>query len=320
MKKITLMLLMALFIGSAYSQSYRVHTNYLGEYGNVSTNNVIPNQWHYIAVTKSNNLNGKIYIDGVLVRDSIMENVSYNYTQLYLAVSNCGGYAGYFKGYIDELRVSNVVRSQTEIQNYYSSNQPFTSDANTFGLWHFDETSGTVINNAMGGSGSISGGASIQSGKFGNCVYYDGIDGKGDCNVNIPESDITIEFWFKHDGTNPNDVTLIQPFGSYSSNIGLWIDESTVSVYENFSTINTINVFPNPNNGTFQIAFDVPTNQNVKIDVFNNIGQSVFTDSKSNFNGQFNQSIDLSTFSKGVYLVNTRIGDKTFTNKIAIQK
>ena len=49
--------------------------------------------------------------------------------------------------------------------------------------------------------------------------YFDGIDDKGDCNMNIPENNITIEFWAKPDGIQ--DATIIQPFGFYSSNIYL---------------------------------------------------------------------------------------------------
>jgi hypothetical protein len=35
--------------------------------------------------------------------------------------------------------------------------------------------------------------------------------------MNIPENNITIEFWAKPEGIQ--DATIIQPFGFYSSNI-----------------------------------------------------------------------------------------------------
>jgi hypothetical protein len=215
MRKNSFLLLLVLFVISSnnYAQMH-LNTNYLG----VSQSNVSSNQWHYVVVTKSSNLQGQMYLDGVLVRDTLWGNNSYSYSKFYIGTSLYTSFSGFFKGQIDELRISNKVRTQNEVQNYYNSNLPFSIDGNTFALFHFDENSGTVINNANGGSGSLQG-CTYTTGKFGSSLNLDGISNYADCNISIPTSNITIEFWFKSNGTQ--NCTLVQPYGSFSSNIAL---------------------------------------------------------------------------------------------------
>jgi hypothetical protein len=52
-----------------------------------------------------------------------------------------GGLPGYpfFDGAIDEVRISSVVRYTSD---FVPSSTPFSADANTLGLWHFDEGAG----------------------------------------------------------------------------------------------------------------------------------------------------------------------------------
>ncbi len=230
MKRISLLLLLFVIGTNSFAQM-NLYTNYLG----VSKSNVSSNQWHYAVVTKSSNLQGQMYLDGVLIRDTLWQNNSFSYSKLYIGASYYTSFSGFFKGQIDELRISNKVRSQSEIQNYYNSNLPFSVDNNTYALFHFDENTGAVVNNAKGGSGS-SKGCTYTTGKFGSSLNLDGISNYADCNISIPTSNITIEFWFKEDGSQ-SGATLIQPYGMYSSNISL--TKSTV-VNTNKTTCETM--------------------------------------------------------------------------------
>ena len=92
----------------------------------------------------------------------------------------------------------------------------------------------------------------------------------------------------------------------------------TVGISEKNSD-NNFAIFPNPTTGTFTLSFAVTAKQNIKIDVLNNIGQMVYTETKNNFNGKYSKTIDLRGFSNGVYMINTQIGDKVFTNKVTVQ-
>lgn len=224
MKKILIVIALAislLKITYAQTMDNRVSVNYLHNDVTSDTYNLSVNVWHYVAVTKDNSGNGTFYIDGVSVFSGSWVSNPYSWSNLYIGANYYTSWAYFFKGWIDELRLSNSVRSLSEIQNYYNSSSPFSQDANTLGLWHFDETSGTTFNNTIGGSGTLTGGATFVSGNFGNAVQFDGTSGHGNCGINPPESNWTIEFWFKFDNTNTTGGVMVEPYGMYTTNIAL---------------------------------------------------------------------------------------------------
>lgn len=55
------------------------------------------------------------------------------------------GYAAYFNGIFDEVRVSNIIR---HTGNFTPSESRYTADANTIALWHMDEGSGLLVADA----------------------------------------------------------------------------------------------------------------------------------------------------------------------------
>ena len=102
------------------------------------------NQWSYIALTKSSTNLCNLYLNGTLIFTGNYANISYSWSKLIVGSQLYGGvYSNFFNGSIDELKVSNSVRTASEILNHFNSNLPFASDANTIGLWHFDQNSGT---------------------------------------------------------------------------------------------------------------------------------------------------------------------------------
>ncbi|MBN2030782.1 choice-of-anchor D domain-containing protein [bacterium] len=79
----------------------------------------------------------------------------------------------------------------------------YESDLFTFGLFHFDQSTGTTANDSSdyGINGNLMGGASWSTnGRFGSCLLFNGINGR----VEIPDvsslyldyADFTIELWF----------------------------------------------------------------------------------------------------------------------------
>ncbi len=181
---------------------------------------ITPNQWNYVAITKSSDLSGKMYINGKLIASSTWENEQYSYGSLFIGASFFTSWGNYFKGYLDEFRMSNIVRTDQQVADYYASNQQFTADNNTIGLWHFNENSGTsFINSVSTTAGSLFNGASFAQGKFGNCVYFDGVSSRGDCNLDIPEYNITFEFWFKY--SEPQTSVIMSAYGMNNSHVTL---------------------------------------------------------------------------------------------------
>jgi len=136
---------------------------------------VLDNQWHHVAVTRAAGGTISIFIDGVLDESVAGPSGDLSYPDDgQPSGNNCGGAPCLnsdpfivigaekhdavpgqlkFNGFIDEVRLSNNVRYSG---NFTPSTTAFTTDANTAGLYHFDEattgncTSGTVINDAAG--------------------------------------------------------------------------------------------------------------------------------------------------------------------------
>jgi len=95
--------------------------------------------WTHVAVVY-NNKQPSLYINGQFVKSGLISNkqfVSPSYTF-------GGGYYGYLNGYMDEVRIWNVARSQNHIYQYY--NKPVESNvANLAHYWPISTTDGTVI-------------------------------------------------------------------------------------------------------------------------------------------------------------------------------
>lgn len=119
--------------------------------------------WNHIAVVYENKT-PRLYVNGILVHTGITS--SYNYIHPSLGYDGdpfhtnnngigTGMGGGHYKGYLDEMRISNNIR--------YSSNfmplKSFSNDGNTIGLFHFNEGSGIVTNDvsALSNNGTIYG-------------------------------------------------------------------------------------------------------------------------------------------------------------------
>lgn len=66
---------------------------------------------------------------------------------------------------------------------------------------------------------------------------------------------------------------------------------------------NHIDIFPNPSNGQFTVAFNVHNADNYTVKIANAIGQSVYEEKLSNFSGTYNKNIDIGPHGKGVYML-----------------
>lgn len=106
---------------------------------------IADNSWHYIAATYNGN-KMELFVDGEKVASADMQSPPANVTRIAgpLAIGKAydNDQAVPCNGQIDELRISNTVR---EIGA--APQKPFEADAQTIGLWHFDENPGAPILN-----------------------------------------------------------------------------------------------------------------------------------------------------------------------------
>jgi hypothetical protein len=121
--------------------------------GNAGTG-VWDGNWHHIAGTYDDNTEVlQFYVDGQRITNidtGTTINIVYDSGKLYF-----GNYRPVwlpydsFKGYIDEVRISNTVKYTAA--SFTPPTQPFDeNELNTMGLWHFDESVGTIAYDSSG--------------------------------------------------------------------------------------------------------------------------------------------------------------------------
>jgi hypothetical protein len=79
-------------------------------------------------------------------------------------------------------------------------------------------------------------------------------------------------------------------------------------------------VSPNPNNGVFNLSFQVNTRADLSIDLFSASGQRVWNTQKSNFSGRYSNRISIPNPSSEFYILKILHDKKTYVQKIIIQR
>ena len=83
--------------------------------------------------------------------------------------------------------------------------------------------------------------------------------------------------------------------------------------------ISGLEVFPNPSKGAFNLEFNVKEKQNITISIINLIGEEVFTKEYSDFQGEYQNTIELNEEAKGVYFLKINTNYRKLNIKIILQ-
>lgn len=200
--------------------------------------------WYHVACTYSGSgasAGTKIYVNGVKVDNANEQSGTY------VAMENTGNSmrfsdTEYLKGKLDEVKIYNYERSQTQIledMNGGRTNSMLIAD------WKFDEAYGTTANDASGNNNSLllNSASWSKSGKFGSAWNGTGATWTcrttGACNADsdfdfAAADDFTISTWFKSDSaSNPASAAeyLLEHADSLPSPNGL----AGYSLYANTS-------------------------------------------------------------------------------------
>ena len=76
---------------------------------------------------------------------------------------------------------------------------------------------------------------------------------------------------------------------------------------------------PNPNNGVFDLKFELSDNAPVQVKIMDMNGKEVYDNQVNNFSGNYNENIDISENGAGIYLLQIVQGKSASTHKIVIQ-
>ncbi len=84
-------------------------------------------------------------------------------------------------------------------------------------------------------------------------------------------------------------------------------------------TNGSMNVFPNPTSGKFEISFESANTRDFTIRISDPTGKSIISESFERFNGEFKRNYDLSKIAKGVYVLEVISNEKTVSKKLVVQ-
>lgn len=100
---------------------------------------------------------------------------------------------------------------------------------------------------------------------------------------------------------------------------GIW--ETPLYIAENTGNVNQItnnpyglNIYPNPNNGLFTISAKFEKQEEIKISIFSLKGDKVLS-LHDNAEMNYNRNIDISKLADGSYIIQTSVGETTYTTK-----
>ncbi|MEO1862860.1 MAG: LamG domain-containing protein, partial [Verrucomicrobiia bacterium] len=116
--------------------------------------NLADGEWHHLAHTLGTAANGQqIFIDGKLVIQGEKDMSNFDWQKhLNFGFSNDAG-SQFLVGKLDELRIWGVVRTEEEINA--NMNKPIGDEADLLAYYNFDEVSGTVLPDAIGGNDGV---------------------------------------------------------------------------------------------------------------------------------------------------------------------
>jgi hypothetical protein len=77
--------------------------------------------------------------------------------------------------------------------------------------------------------------------------------------------------------------------------------------------------YPNPGDGKFNFSFSTEENDKLSTTIFDLNGRKIYEDLQKDFNGIYNENIDLSSKGEGIYFLIIEQNDKVFSKKIVIQ-
>jgi len=229
------------------------------------------NSWHHIAVTYDGS-DMKIYVDGVLVAEDTRPSLNIRNAPNNLLIGESPGFPGrVFNGKIDEVRIWNIARSQSQIQstmNYLLTEEYYsTPDSGLAGYWRFDEGTGqTTTDLSFFGNNAI----------LGNSIDPD-----------------------MHDPAWVESTVII---------LGLEEDEIQPQLPTSFVLYQN---YPNPFNPTTSIRYELNSTQLVTLTVYNVLGKEVAAlVNRDQSPGSYSVTFDASGFSSGVYFYVLKAGSE----------
>lgn len=94
----------------------------------------------------------------------------------------------------------------------------------------------------------------------------------------------------------------------------------TSAIEDVVSNLQNINVYPNPSNGNFILAFELISREDIELSISNMLGQKLMSESLFNVHGSISKSFTIESWPKGVYFLSIKEYNKaSVTRRIVLQ-
>ncbi|KAA9325382.1 T9SS type A sorting domain-containing protein [Adhaeribacter soli] len=134
--------------------------------------------------------------------------------------------------------------------------------------------------------------------------------------------------WVDYDmGDQRTALTFYSPTVGYAG--GFNQDATTGGIFKFNGTVisglndkefsKNVKVFPNPSNGLVTIEVNKASGNTIAINVFDALGRSVISKNETLNGGSYANQIDLTSFTKGIYMLQVQTGENISIRKIVIE-
>lgn len=116
-----------------------------------------------------------------------------------------------------------------------------------------------------------------------------------------------------------NDSWTNEPTHNANYYVSLGGHDKTGIIYKSITTAEedgSVIIQPNPNQGHFTFSFVNNSAMDIKVEVVNALGQSVFNDAVPAFEGTYRKEMDISAMSNGIYYLKVKRGEHSSVHKI----
>ncbi len=87
---------------------------------------------------------------------------------------------------------------------------------------------------------------------------------------------------------------------------------------EMLSNIQTLNVFPNPNAGHFNIVFNSSAEEKYQLEIINTVGSVVYRQEIKKISGAYSEAVDITSMGTGLYFVRIKTEELELVRKVAV--
>jgi hypothetical protein len=81
-----------------------------------------------------------------------------------------------------------------------------------------------------------------------------------------------------------------------------------------------LEIYPNPSNDIFNIIFNSNIKQNINLRIYNVLGDVIFSEILTGFNGNYNRTIDMKAYPNAIYILQLNTKEGVLNKKLVLEK